>query len=144
MVADLEIRGLTADSREVQPGYLFAALHGSHADGADFIADAVARGAVAVLASDELQIDVANYAGVPAHAEGAVTRAPVVGEVTADRIEIVDCVDLGDSRLVADSTGAVLDDLENRVPRYRFRAELVMLDGRWIVERTAPSLDEPC
>lgn len=95
-------------------------------------------------AREALQIDVANYASVPAHAEGAVTRDPVVGEVTPERIEIVDCVDLGDSRLVADSTGDVLDDLENRVPRYRFRAELVMLDGRWVVERTAPSLDEPC
>lgn len=29
-------------------------------------------------AREALQIDVANYAGVPAHAEGAVTRAPVV------------------------------------------------------------------
>ncbi|MHA6783175.1 hypothetical protein ACVGOW_19575 [Pseudonocardia saturnea] len=95
-------------------------------------------------AREALKVDVANYASVPAHAEGAVTRDPVVGEVTADRIEIVDCVDLGDSRLVADSTGDVLDDLENRVPRYRFRAELVMHDGRWVVERTAPSLDEPC
>lgn len=95
-------------------------------------------------AREALQIDVANYASVPAHAEGAVTRDPVVGDVTAERIEIVDCVDLGDSRLVADSTGEVLDDLENQVPRYRFRAELVMLDGRWVVERTAPSLDEPC
>ncbi|MBW0108379.1 hypothetical protein I4I84_06465 [Pseudonocardia sp. KRD-182] len=95
-------------------------------------------------AREALQVDVANYASVPAHAEGAVTREPVVGEMTAERIEIVDCVDLGDSRLVADSTGDVLDDLENRVPRYRFRAELVLLDGRWVVERTAPSLGEPC
>lgn len=95
-------------------------------------------------AREALQIDVANYASVPAHAEGAVTRDPVVSEVTPERTEIVDCVDLGDSRLVADTTGVILDDLENRVPRYRFRAELVMLDGRWVVERTAPSLDEPC
>lgn len=95
-------------------------------------------------AREALQVDVANYASVPAHAEGAVTRDPVVGAVTAERIEIVDCVDLGDSRLVVDSTGEVLDDLANRVTRYRFRAELVMLDGRWVVEFTAPSLDEPC
>ncbi|MEX0808567.1 MAG: UDP-N-acetylmuramoyl-L-alanyl-D-glutamate--2,6-diaminopimelate ligase [Dongiaceae bacterium] len=49
-MADLEIRGLTADSRAVEPGFLFAALPGSHADGRDFIGDALARGAVAVLA----------------------------------------------------------------------------------------------
>ena len=42
--------GLTADSRDVRPGYLFAALPGQRADGRSFIADAVARGATAVLA----------------------------------------------------------------------------------------------
>jgi UDP-N-acetylmuramoyl-L-alanyl-D-glutamate--2,6-diaminopimelate ligase len=46
----LDVRGITADSRAVAPGYLFAALPGSHADGRAFIADAVARGAAAVLA----------------------------------------------------------------------------------------------
>lgn len=95
-------------------------------------------------ARDALQTDIANYAGVPAHTEGAVTRDPMVGAVTDERIVIVDCIDLGDSRLVADRTGEVLDDLVNRVPRYRFRAELIMLDGNWIVERTTPALDEPC
>jgi UDP-N-acetylmuramoyl-L-alanyl-D-glutamate--2,6-diaminopimelate ligase len=46
----LEISGITADSRRVAPGYLFAALPGSRVDGRSFIADAVSRGAVAVLA----------------------------------------------------------------------------------------------
>ena len=48
--SDPQIAGLTADSRAVSPGFLFAALPGSRMDGRDFIADAVARGAVAVLA----------------------------------------------------------------------------------------------
>ncbi len=48
--AALEVTGITADSRSVSPGYLFAALPGSRADGRAFIGDAVARGAVAVLA----------------------------------------------------------------------------------------------
>ncbi|HCP00927.1 MAG TPA: UDP-N-acetylmuramoyl-L-alanyl-D-glutamate--2,6-diaminopimelate ligase [Rhodospirillaceae bacterium] len=51
---DMEISGLTADSRQVRPGYLFAALPSasadSGADGRDFIDDAVARGAAAILA----------------------------------------------------------------------------------------------
>lgn len=46
------IGGLTADSREVAPGDLFVALPGAQADGRRFIADAVARGAAAVLAPD--------------------------------------------------------------------------------------------
>ena len=46
---DPEILGLTADSRTVQPGFLFAALPGSRQDGRSFAADAVTRGAVAIL-----------------------------------------------------------------------------------------------
>ena len=47
---ETDILGLTSDSREVEPGFLFAALMGDRSDGADFIGDAIARGAAAVLA----------------------------------------------------------------------------------------------
>ena len=46
------ITGITSDSRQAGPGMLFAALPGAKADGRDFIADAVARGAAAVLAPE--------------------------------------------------------------------------------------------
>jgi UDP-N-acetylmuramoyl-L-alanyl-D-glutamate--2,6-diaminopimelate ligase len=46
----IEIIGITADSRAVRPGFLFAAIPGSKLDGRRFIADAAAAGAVAVLA----------------------------------------------------------------------------------------------
>ena len=49
---DVEVTGLASDSRNVRPGYLFAALPGTRVSGVDFIPDAVARGAVAVLAPD--------------------------------------------------------------------------------------------
>lgn len=45
-----EITALTADSRMVEPGALFAALPGSAHDGRAFIADSVKAGAVAILA----------------------------------------------------------------------------------------------
>ena len=48
--AQIEIAGLTADSRQVEPGFLFAAMPGNRADGRDFIGGAVERGAVAILA----------------------------------------------------------------------------------------------
>lgn len=41
---------LTADSRRVRPGDVFVAFPGAHVDGRDFIAQALARGAAAVLA----------------------------------------------------------------------------------------------
>lgn len=49
-VHDLDVTGLTSNSRAVQQGYLFAALPGSRQDGRDYIGDAVSRGAAVVLA----------------------------------------------------------------------------------------------
>ncbi|OGI56337.1 MAG: UDP-N-acetylmuramoyl-L-alanyl-D-glutamate--2,6-diaminopimelate ligase [Candidatus Muproteobacteria bacterium RIFCSPHIGHO2_12_FULL_60_33] len=48
-VANREVRGLQTDSRRVQPGDLFLAAPGMVADGRDFIGDAVASGACAVV-----------------------------------------------------------------------------------------------
>ena len=49
-LADTDIHGLSADSRKVAPGYLFAALPGTREDGRRYIEQAIASGAVAVLA----------------------------------------------------------------------------------------------
>ena len=46
---DPEITGLTCDTRDLQPGGLFAALEGSKEDGAKYIPEAMERGAAAVL-----------------------------------------------------------------------------------------------
>ena len=48
-LAATPIKGLAADSRQVAPGYLFAALPGVNTDGTQFVADAVSRGAAAIL-----------------------------------------------------------------------------------------------
>jgi UDP-N-acetylmuramoyl-L-alanyl-D-glutamate--2,6-diaminopimelate ligase len=61
----IDIRGLAYDSRQVKPGDVFIALKGLNAAGADFAADAVRRGAVAVVADR------------PADAETAVPWAVV-------------------------------------------------------------------
>ena len=42
-------RRITSDSRRVEPGVAFAAYPGTHSDGRGFVADAIARGASAVL-----------------------------------------------------------------------------------------------
>jgi UDP-N-acetylmuramoyl-L-alanyl-D-glutamate--2,6-diaminopimelate ligase len=47
-----DITGVTADSRLVQPGFLFAALKGVATDGRRFAAEAVANGAAAILTDD--------------------------------------------------------------------------------------------
>jgi UDP-N-acetylmuramoyl-L-alanyl-D-glutamate--2,6-diaminopimelate ligase len=51
---DVDITGVTADSRAVKPGFLFAALPGSKVDGRSFIPAALAAGAAAVLAPDDV------------------------------------------------------------------------------------------
>jgi UDP-N-acetylmuramoyl-L-alanyl-D-glutamate--2,6-diaminopimelate ligase len=48
--AGIEVTGVSVDSREVRPGDLFVAVSGAKADGSRFIADAIAAGAVAVIA----------------------------------------------------------------------------------------------
>jgi UDP-N-acetylmuramoyl-L-alanyl-D-glutamate--2,6-diaminopimelate ligase len=51
---DPEIAGVTADSRRVRPGWLFAALPGAKLDGAAFVPAALDAGAVAVLAGEDM------------------------------------------------------------------------------------------
>lgn len=46
---ETEITGMTADSRKVQPGFLFAALQGTASDGRKFVPQAVEAGAAAIL-----------------------------------------------------------------------------------------------
>jgi UDP-N-acetylmuramoyl-L-alanyl-D-glutamate--2,6-diaminopimelate ligase len=53
----LEVTGVSADSRSVAPGFLFAALKGTESDGTRFIDQAVRRGAVAVLAARDATVD---------------------------------------------------------------------------------------
>ncbi|MEP2830488.1 UDP-N-acetylmuramoyl-L-alanyl-D-glutamate--2,6-diaminopimelate ligase [Parvibaculum sp.] len=60
-----EILGLTADSRAVQPGYLFAALPGTKLDGTKFIAQALEKGASALLVPQGARVE----AGVPVIAD---------------------------------------------------------------------------
>lgn len=54
---ELSVVGMTSDSREVRPGYLFAALPGAAVDGSRFISEAIERGAVAVLASSGVRLE---------------------------------------------------------------------------------------
>jgi UDP-N-acetylmuramoyl-L-alanyl-D-glutamate--2,6-diaminopimelate ligase len=53
---DTDIIGLTSDSRRVEPGFLFAALPGTNVHGGTFIAEALERGAAAVLASGPFEM----------------------------------------------------------------------------------------
>ena len=45
----LQVKGVTADSRAVEPGFVFYAVPGVKADGLSFAAAAIAKGALAVV-----------------------------------------------------------------------------------------------
>ncbi len=64
----IDIGGLSIDSRRVRAGDLFFALKGGRADGKAFIADAIGRGAAAVLADSPGGMDEVK-AGAPAFIE---------------------------------------------------------------------------
>lgn len=55
ILQDREVLGLSLDSREVQPGFVFLACPGLAQDGRIFIEDAFLRGAVAVIAEPGLE-----------------------------------------------------------------------------------------
>ena len=59
----VKISAVTADSRQVRPDALFVAVPGTKADGARFIADAIEKGAAAVVADE--RADIAAELGIP-------------------------------------------------------------------------------
>lgn len=64
----VQITQVTADSRQVQPGALFVAVQGGAVDGHRFVADAIRRGAAAVVGTDALTpetTEVVTTSGVP-------------------------------------------------------------------------------
>jgi UDP-N-acetylmuramoyl-L-alanyl-D-glutamate--2,6-diaminopimelate ligase len=56
--AQAAVTGVTYDSRQAIPGSVFVALRGAHADGVNFAREAVARGAIAVVAQTAPPADI--------------------------------------------------------------------------------------
>lgn len=78
----IAVARLASDSRVVRPGDVFLALPGHRADGRKFIADAVARGAAAVICEADKKVGADNTAidcGVPCISVAHL--APCVGEL---------------------------------------------------------------
>ncbi len=81
------ISGITADSREVRPGWLFAALRGSKADGSRFVAEAVANGAAAILAAAGAQVEAPPHVPLLASAEPRRALALMAARFYGDQPE---------------------------------------------------------
>jgi UDP-N-acetylmuramoyl-L-alanyl-D-glutamate--2,6-diaminopimelate ligase len=103
---ELEIRQVACDSRKVQRGALFIALHGAKADGNRFIQDALKRGAVAIASEEKpsgtipggvawiqvkearkaLAITAANFLGHPANGLQLVAVTGTNGKTTTTSV----------------------------------------------------------
>jgi UDP-N-acetylmuramoyl-L-alanyl-D-glutamate--2,6-diaminopimelate ligase len=59
--ADIVVRSCACDASACRPGDVFVALVGTRADGHDFIHEAIARGAVAIVAERRLNVEVPTY-----------------------------------------------------------------------------------
>ena len=83
VTSSIEISSVEIDSRDCREGSLFFALPGERSHGARFLADAVARGAVAIVASEPVDVQV-PVVHVPAsqsralmsHASATITGHP--------------------------------------------------------------------
>ncbi len=69
----VRITDITSDSREVRPGALFVAMSGTKADGAQYVPEAIRKGAAALLLADSARVDMA--ASVPVVRVGDVRAA---------------------------------------------------------------------
>ena len=56
--ADVEVSGISYNSHTTQSGDIFVCLRGEHVDGHNFAADAVEKGAVAIMCETELDLEV--------------------------------------------------------------------------------------
>src|SRR6058998_2227274 len=103
---ELTIQKVACDSRKVQPGALFFALHGTKADGNAFIQDAIKRGAIAIASEAQapdtlparvlwikvrearkaLAITAANFLGHPASALQLVAVTGTNGKTTTTSV----------------------------------------------------------
>ena len=73
------VHAVTYDSREAGPGTVFVALRGAKTDGARFAAQALAKGAIAIV----LGLGLRRYVSRTALRYGAVTLCAVMGTLAA-------------------------------------------------------------
>lgn len=90
VTASVEIDRVEIDSRSCGPGTLFLAVPGSRDSGARYAADAVARGAVAVMASAPMEVGVPVVVVPPSQVRAMVAHvsAAIVGHPDR-RVELV-------------------------------------------------------
>jgi UDP-N-acetylmuramoyl-L-alanyl-D-glutamate--2,6-diaminopimelate ligase len=113
--ADIEVSGVAFDSRRVRPGDVFVAIAGTKADGARFIADALARGAVAIVAGEGAEVGDAGAVPVLRTREPRRALALMAARVSVTQPETVVAVTGTSGKTsVADFTRQIFTALGHR------------------------------
>jgi UDP-N-acetylmuramoyl-L-alanyl-D-glutamate--2,6-diaminopimelate ligase len=140
---DPEISEVQLDSRRVHVGDVFAALPGGKADGADYLIDAAARGAVAVLTPHELDLRTVNLdmAGLhvlqwthPEARRGAARAAALVHGEPAKHLDLVGITGTNGKTTTAHLLGHLLRS-QGRKPAVLGTAGHRLADGRLLPAR---------
>jgi UDP-N-acetylmuramoyl-L-alanyl-D-glutamate--2,6-diaminopimelate ligase len=105
----LDVHGVRSAAAEVVPGDIFVAVPGEAADGREFAADAVARGAVAVVAESKLDVAVPVIVVSDARRALAALAAAALGD-PADRLRLVGITGTVGKTSVLLMLGAILDE----------------------------------
>jgi len=85
-IADLRPRDLAYDTRSVAPGALFFCVPGERADGHDFAAEAVERGAIGLVVERELELQVPQLVVPDARAAMAVAADDFFGRPSEELV----------------------------------------------------------
>ena len=130
LAQDCEITGVTADSRKVKPGFLFAALPGAKVNGRDFAgkavsaADAEASAALAAVVRDELVaagFTPSTYAG----RNGLIQRSDL-GTLNRAEVPAV-MIECGNMRNASD-----LAAMSSPSSQQRMAAAIAAATARWV------------
>ena len=92
MVDVSSLKGLTQDSRAVEPGFLFAAFKGEQVDGRDYIPQAIEKGASVILADMGVQLPEAANAELVTNDNPRKTFAHMVAEFYGEQPKIIAAV----------------------------------------------------
>jgi UDP-N-acetylmuramoyl-L-alanyl-D-glutamate--2,6-diaminopimelate ligase len=92
MVDVSSLKGLTQDSRAVEPGFLFAAFKGEQVDGRDYIPQAIEKGASVILADMDVQLPEAANAELVTSDNPRKAFAHMVAEFYGDQPKTIAAV----------------------------------------------------
>jgi UDP-N-acetylmuramoyl-L-alanyl-D-glutamate--2,6-diaminopimelate ligase len=142
---DVRVTGVRHDSRAVEPGDLFVARRGAHADGARFVRDAIVRGAAAILVGpgfdasgiDVPRIEVDDVAEALAWAAASVYGHPAMG------LEVVGITGTNGKTTTTHLVRAAIDAAVG-VPACGIVGTVGHRFGDWVVDaaHTTPESDE--